>query len=207
MGMQWISCLVWHLPSSAVSSLFGGVQPARRCRSYHLLPLRCTCIAVHVLSDVSDFFEGHTCPARAVHMKGCGVLGQQCSQHDVSVTLSRGCIASSGRDQAAGAALVSNTSYMVIAGPTPAGRFNERLVLSLASNTACLLMDDELNILPTSSHVKHIEPIQLHPDGTPAVPNSEAQSAAELKDLASSLEDTQVSCHSACKASKGLCLA
>eukprot|EP00891_Asterochloris_glomerata_P009605 jgi/Astpho2/9605/Aster-03877 len=71
------------------------------------------------------------------------------------------------------------------------GRFNERLVLSLASNTACLLMDDELNILPTSSHVKHIEPIQLHPDGTPAVPNSEAQSAAELKDLASSLEDTQ----------------
>ena len=80
----------------------------------------------------------------------------------------------------------------MIAGPNLAGRFNERLVLSLASNTACLLMDDELNILPTSSHVKHIEPIQLHPDGTPAVPNSEAQSAAELKDLAASLEDTQV---------------
>ena len=91
--------------------------------------------------------------------------------------------------------------------PIPAGRFNERLVLSLASNTACLLMDDELNILPTSSHVKHIEPIQLHPDGTPAVPNSEAQSAAELKDLAASLEDTQVSCQSACKAFAVLCSA
>jgi N-acetyltransferase 10 len=31
------------------------------------------------------------------------------------------------------------------------GRFNERLVLSLASNPACLLLDDELNVLPTSS--------------------------------------------------------
>ena len=35
-----------------------------------------------------------------------------------------------------------------------AGRFNERLVLSLATNPACLLMDDELNVLPTSSHVR-----------------------------------------------------
>ncbi len=30
------------------------------------------------------------------------------------------------------------------------GRFNERLVLSLASCANCILMDDELNILPTS---------------------------------------------------------
>lgn len=27
-------------------------------------------------------------------------------------------------------------------------------MLSLATNPACLLMDDELNILPTSSHVR-----------------------------------------------------
>ena len=45
------------------------------------------------------------------------------------------------------------------------GRFNERLVLSLASNPACILMDDELNILPTSSHVANIKPLPRDDDG------------------------------------------
>ena len=36
----------------------------------------------------------------------------------------------------------------------PAGRFNERLVLSLASCPHCLLMDDELNVLPTSTLIR-----------------------------------------------------
>jgi hypothetical protein len=35
-----------------------------------------------------------------------------------------------------------------------AGRFNERMVLSLATCQNCILMDDELNILPTSTHVR-----------------------------------------------------
>ncbi|KDP28681.1 hypothetical protein JCGZ_14452 [Jatropha curcas] len=35
-------------------------------------------------------------------------------------------------------------------------RFNERFLLSLASCKACLVMDDELNVLPISSHVKSI---------------------------------------------------
>ncbi|KAJ9171333.1 hypothetical protein P3X46_014718 [Hevea brasiliensis] len=35
-------------------------------------------------------------------------------------------------------------------------RFNERFLLSLASCNACLIMDDELNILPISSHTKSI---------------------------------------------------
>ena len=47
--------------------------------------------------------------------------------------------------------------WPLIAAPLPpltaAGRFNERLVLSLASCQNCILMDDELNILPTSTHV------------------------------------------------------
>jgi N-acetyltransferase 10 len=34
------------------------------------------------------------------------------------------------------------------------GRFNERMVLSLASCPTCLMMDDELNVLPTSSLIK-----------------------------------------------------
>jgi N-acetyltransferase 10 len=40
------------------------------------------------------------------------------------------------------------------------GRFNERMVLSLGSTMNAILMDDELNILPTSSLVKHIKPLQ-----------------------------------------------
>lgn len=34
------------------------------------------------------------------------------------------------------------------------GRFNERMVLSLASCPHCLLLDDELNVLPTSSLIR-----------------------------------------------------
>ena len=70
-----------------------------------------------------------------------------------------------------------------------AGRFNERLVLSLASNPAVLMMDDELNILPTSSHVRQLQ--------APAADSPEAAAAAarsaELKDLKETLSDTQVS--------------
>ena len=77
-------------------------------------------------------------------------------------------------------------------GSCGAARFNERLVLSLASNPNCLLMDDELNVLPTSSHVKSIAPIPVREDGPPDVPGSGAEAAAELKDLRESLADTQV---------------
>ena len=71
------------------------------------------------------------------------------------------------------------------------GRFNERMVLSLASNTSCLLVDDELNILPTSSHVKSIEPLPVKADGTLDVASA-TSSESELKGLADSLADTLV---------------
>ena len=65
-------------------------------------------------------------------------------------------------------------------------------MLSLASNANCLLMDDELNVLPTSSHVKSIVPISIGEDGRPDVPGNGAEAAAELKELQESLADTQV---------------
>ncbi len=74
-----------------------------------------------------------------------------------------------------------------------AGRFNERLVLSLATNPACLLMDDELNILPTSSHVRDIRPLPRDEEGKVVVSGPSAQSAAELADLVANLADTQAS--------------
>ncbi|KAF8822215.1 ATPase (DUF699) protein [Cardiosporidium cionae] len=39
-------------------------------------------------------------------------------------------------------------------------RFNERFILSLASCSGCLIVDDELNILPLSRHAKQILPIE-----------------------------------------------
>ena len=71
------------------------------------------------------------------------------------------------------------------------GRFNERLVLSLASNPNCIIMDDELNILPTSSRVREIKPIERNEDGSPLTPAS--QTADELKELIDSLQDTMAS--------------
>jgi N-acetyltransferase 10 len=38
------------------------------------------------------------------------------------------------------------------------GRFNERFILSLASCEGCLVLDDELNVLPISRHTKGIVP-------------------------------------------------
>jgi len=69
-------------------------------------------------------------------------------------------------------------------------RFNERLVLSLASCPSCLLMDDELNVLPTSSLVAHIEPVPCDPEGRPLDDPARA-ARKELQELTSALADTQ----------------
>ena len=50
-------------------------------------------------------------------------------------------------------------------------RFNERFILSLASNKKCLVIDDQLNVLPVSSHARHLAPV-------PPRPAAEEQAAA-----------------------------
>ncbi|NXI93775.1 NAT10 acetyltransferase, partial [Psophia crepitans] len=65
------------------------------------------------------------------------------------------------------------------------GRFNERFILSLASCKNCIVIDDQLNILPISSHVANI---------TPVPPQSQVMlrpQDLELKELKESLQDTQ----------------
>lgn len=64
------------------------------------------------------------------------------------------------------------------------GRFNERLVLSLSNNPNTILMDDELNILPTSTLVKDIKPVA-------GSEGKESASAHELSELQESLKDTE----------------
>ncbi|XP_047453137.1 RNA cytidine acetyltransferase [Mugil cephalus] len=66
------------------------------------------------------------------------------------------------------------------------GRFNERFILSLASCKNCVVIDDQLNILPISSHMAHIKavPPKTQEDGL-------SPREQELKDLKESLQDTQ----------------
>jgi N-acetyltransferase 10 len=66
----------------------------------------------------------------------------------------------------------------------PIARFNERFILSLGSCPTCLVLDDELNVLPISSG-KDIESVPA--SSSPA----KSASAVELEKLKASLADTQ----------------
>lgn len=63
-------------------------------------------------------------------------------------------------------------------------RFNERFILSLGTNENCLVVDDELNVLPISGakNVKALAPLDH---------DEENQDQAELRKLKESLEDVQ----------------
>lgn len=65
-------------------------------------------------------------------------------------------------------------------------RFNERFILSLSSCERCIVLDDELNVLPISKHTRKIEPLP------PTDSDSElSKDQQELKDLKESLRETQ----------------
>ncbi|SCU87749.1 LAFA_0E08592g1_1 [Lachancea sp. 'fantastica'] len=63
-------------------------------------------------------------------------------------------------------------------------RFNERFILSLGSNENCLVVDDELNVLPISGG-KNVQPLPPKDD------QEISPREQELKDLKESLEDVQ----------------
>ncbi|EER43295.1 nucleolar ATPase Kre33 [Histoplasma capsulatum H143] len=65
-------------------------------------------------------------------------------------------------------------------------RFNERFILSLGSCKSCLVIDDELNVLPISGG-KYVEPLP------PADPDNESTDSTkkELKEIKDKLADTQ----------------
>uniref|UniRef100_A0A1A7XUM2 RNA cytidine acetyltransferase n=1 Tax=Iconisemion striatum TaxID=60296 RepID=A0A1A7XUM2_9TELE len=66
------------------------------------------------------------------------------------------------------------------------GRFNERFILSLSSCKNCVVIDDQLNILPVSSHMANIKPVPPKTQEDGLSPREQ-----ELKDLKESLQDTQ----------------
>ncbi|CAG8782843.1 35520_t:CDS:2, partial [Racocetra persica] len=64
-------------------------------------------------------------------------------------------------------------------------RFNERFILSLGSCENCLVVDDELNVLPISAG-KNVKPLQLK-----SSEESMSDKQIELKEFKASLADTQ----------------
>ncbi|XP_074650514.1 RNA cytidine acetyltransferase-like [Tubulanus polymorphus] len=79
-----------------------------------------------------------------------------------------------------------HTRYRTESHQDVVGRFNERFILSLASCKTCMVIDDQLNILPVSSHMLSIEPVPPKP-----VEDRLSPSEKDLKDLQTSLQDTQ----------------
>ncbi|MBN3307810.1 NAT10 acetyltransferase, partial [Amia calva] len=66
------------------------------------------------------------------------------------------------------------------------GRFNERFILSLSSCKTCVVIDDQLNVLPISSHIANIKPVPPKTQEDSLTPRE-----LELKELKESLQDTQ----------------
>lgn len=79
-----------------------------------------------------------------------------------------------------------HTRYRTEAHQDVVGRFNERFILSLASCKNCVVIDDQLNILPISSHMANIKPAPPKTQEDGLSPREQ-----ELKDLKDSLQDTQ----------------
>ncbi|KAG8438340.1 hypothetical protein GDO86_008865 [Hymenochirus boettgeri] len=79
-----------------------------------------------------------------------------------------------------------HTRYRTEAHQDVVGRFNERFILSLASCKNCMVIDDQLNILPISSHVANIKPLPPKTQDDPLSPEEQ-----ELQDVKVSLQDTQ----------------
>lgn len=63
------------------------------------------------------------------------------------------------------------------------GRFVERFILSLGSCPTCLVCDEELNILPISSHIRSVTPL-------PPVVDGRTPKQVEFDELKASLEDS-----------------
>ncbi|KAL9256438.1 RNA cytidine acetyltransferase 1-like protein [Drosera capensis] len=64
------------------------------------------------------------------------------------------------------------------------GRFNERFLLSIASCKACMVLDDEFNLLPISSHMKSIIPVSTSEDSEGLL-----EAEHDLKNLKEQLKD------------------
>nr|KAG5689469.1 hypothetical protein BaRGS_021016 [Batillaria attramentaria] len=79
-----------------------------------------------------------------------------------------------------------HTRYRTEAHQDIVGRFNERFLLSLTSCASCMVIDDQLNLLPLTTHILNIQPVppRSMEDELPPLER-------ELQELKVSLQDTQ----------------
>ncbi|OWF43305.1 N-acetyltransferase 10 [Mizuhopecten yessoensis] len=66
------------------------------------------------------------------------------------------------------------------------GRFNERFLLSMMSCKNCMVIDDQFNLLPLSSHIVNIQPVP-----SKSLEDELSPELQELRTLKESLQDTQ----------------
>ncbi|XP_060086378.1 RNA cytidine acetyltransferase-like [Ylistrum balloti] len=66
------------------------------------------------------------------------------------------------------------------------GRFNERFLLSMSSCKNCMVIDDQFNLLPLSSHIVNIQPVP-----SKSLEDEVSPELQELRTLKESLQDTQ----------------
>ncbi|KAF1625021.1 UNVERIFIED_CONTAM: RNA cytidine acetyltransferase, partial [Eudyptes robustus] len=64
-------------------------------------------------------------------------------------------------------------------------RFNERFLLSLSDCADCAVIDDQLNILPISSHILNLEPVP------PTLKMEKSETELELEDLKTKMSDVK----------------
>eukprot|EP00762_Andalucia_godoyi_P001119 ANDGO_01938.mRNA.1 RNA cytidine acetyltransferase len=67
-------------------------------------------------------------------------------------------------------------------------RFNERFLLSLSSCKTCLVVDDEFNVLPISTNIRDIQPVQVDTDDGITYQTPQEK---DLKKLKESMKETQ----------------
>lgn len=70
-------------------------------------------------------------------------------------------------------------------------RFNERFLLSLGSCPTCIMIDDELNILPITSHIRAIKPVNVPDQEMNEKGDYVSAQEKELKSLQVDLRETQ----------------
>lgn len=68
-------------------------------------------------------------------------------------------------------------------------RFNERFILSLKGCESCLVLDDELNVLPLSEHAKRLRPVKDPEEDSFEMPKTATE--IELDKLKESMSETQ----------------
>ncbi|CAJ0559877.1 unnamed protein product, partial [Mesorhabditis spiculigera] len=75
--------------------------------------------------------------------------------------------------------------YRTSASGDVTARFNERFILSLSSNPACLVVDDSLQVLPISSHISKIQAVPA------SLKNETTPNDAQLKELKDQMKDSR----------------